>query len=50
MSTDNVHGASVKNMVLAPPYPTLHKHTYSILKSPCVSTWNLGGANGKNWF
>ena len=34
---------------LAPPYPTLHKYTYSTLESSCVYTDNVHGASAKYW-
>ena len=33
----------------APPYPILHKYTYTSLESSCVSTGNVRGANTKYW-
>ena len=36
-------------MELAPPYPALHKSTYSTSESSCVSTENVRGANTKYW-
>ena len=39
-----------QTLELAPPYPTLHKYTYSTLESSCVSTDNVRGASAKYWF
>ena len=36
-------------LVLAPPYPTLHKYAHSTSETSCVSTGNVRGANTKYW-
>ena len=36
-------------LVLAPPYPTLHKYARSTLETSCVCTGNVHGASAKFW-
>ena len=37
-------------LVLAPPYPTLHKYAHSTSERSCVSTGNVRGASAKYWY
>ena len=37
-------------LVLAPPYPTLHKCAHSTSETSCVSTGNVRGASAKYWY
>ena len=37
-------------LVLAPPYPTLHKYAHSTSERSCVSTGNVRGDSAKYWY